>query len=104
MPNSVPIAAPLVSHFLPLALHAQEEPRDHQGAPGQVPVLSQREQGRDILISRDVLLSLYDTVRQKFMNVDTLLHQYFPLAENVCIEMFDDRNIQQVYRRLPAIS
>ena len=34
------------------------------------------------------------------MNVDTLLHQYFPLAENVCIEMFDDRNIQQVYRRL----
>ena len=34
------------------------------------------------------------------MNVDTLLHQYFPKAGNACIEMFDDQNIQQVYRRL----
>jgi len=34
------------------------------------------------------------------MNVDTLIHQYFPSAENVCIEMFDEKNIQQVYRRL----
>ena len=34
------------------------------------------------------------------MNVDTLLHQYFPAAENICIELFDDSNIQQVYRRL----
>ena len=32
------------------------------------------------------------------MNVDTLLHQYFPKAGNVCIEMFDEKNIQQVYR------
>lgn len=37
------------------------------------------------------------------MNVDTLLHQYFPQARNVCIEMFDDQNIQQVYRRLVEI-
>lgn len=37
------------------------------------------------------------------MNVDTLLHQYFPQAGNVCIEMFDDRNIQQVYRRLVEV-
>lgn len=37
------------------------------------------------------------------MNVDTLLHQYFPSAGNVCIEMFDDKNIQQVYRRLVKV-
>ena len=37
------------------------------------------------------------------MNVDTLLHQYFPVAGNVCIELFDDRNIQQVYRRLVEV-
>ena len=37
------------------------------------------------------------------MNVDTLLHQYFPQAGNVCIEMFDDLNIQQVYRRLVEV-
>ncbi|MBR1782026.1 MAG: ATP-binding protein [Bacteroidales bacterium] len=37
------------------------------------------------------------------MNVDTLLHQYFPLAEHTCIEMFDDQNIQQVYRRLVEV-
>ena len=37
------------------------------------------------------------------MNVDTLLHQYFPSAENVCIEMFDEKNIQQVYRRLVEV-
>ena len=34
------------------------------------------------------------------MNVDTLLHQYFADSGNVCIEMFDEKNIQQVYRRL----
>ncbi|MBQ9184733.1 MAG: ATP-binding protein [Bacteroidales bacterium] len=34
------------------------------------------------------------------MNVDTLLHQYFSSAGNICIEMFDEKNIQQVYRRL----
>ena len=37
------------------------------------------------------------------MNVDTLLHQYFPDADNVCIEMFDEKNIQQVYRRLVEV-
>ena len=37
------------------------------------------------------------------MNVDTLLHQYFPAADNVCIEMFDEKNIQQVYRRLVEV-
>ena len=37
------------------------------------------------------------------MNVDTLLHQYFPKAWNVCIEMFDEKNIQQVYRRLVEV-
>lgn len=37
------------------------------------------------------------------MNVDTLIHQYFPSAENVCIEMFDEKNIQQVYRRLVEV-
>jgi len=37
------------------------------------------------------------------MNVDTLLRQYFPGAGNVCIEMFDDKNIQLVYRRLVEI-
>lgn len=37
------------------------------------------------------------------MNVDTLLHQYFPLADSVCIEMFDEKNIQQVYRRLVEV-
>ena len=37
------------------------------------------------------------------MNVDTLIHQYFPVAGNVCIELFDDRNIQQVYRRLVEV-
>ena len=37
------------------------------------------------------------------MNVDTLLHQYFPDAGNVCIEMFDEKNIQQVYRRLVEV-
>ena len=37
------------------------------------------------------------------MNVDTLLHQYFPKAGNVCIEMFDEKNIQQVYRRLVEV-
>ena len=37
------------------------------------------------------------------MNVDTLLHQYFPAAENICIEMFDEKNIQQVYRRLMEV-
>lgn len=34
------------------------------------------------------------------MNVDILLRQYFPAAGNICIELFDDKNIQQVYRRL----
>ena len=37
------------------------------------------------------------------MNVDTLIHQYFPSAENICIEMFDEKNIQQVYRRLVEV-
>lgn len=37
------------------------------------------------------------------MNVDTLLHQYFPSAGNICIEMFDEKNIQQVYRRLVGV-
>ena len=37
------------------------------------------------------------------MNVDTLLHQYFPQAGNACIELFDDQNIQQVYRRLVEV-
>lgn len=37
------------------------------------------------------------------MNVDSLLHQYFPSAGNICIEMFDDKNIQQVYRRLVEV-
>ena len=37
------------------------------------------------------------------MNVDTLLHQYFPVADNVCIELFDEKNIQQVYRRLVEV-
>ena len=37
------------------------------------------------------------------MNVDTLLHQYFSAADNVCIEMFDEKNIQQVYRRLVEV-
>ncbi|MBO4434872.1 MAG: ATP-binding protein [Bacteroidales bacterium] len=37
------------------------------------------------------------------MNVDTLIHQYFPAAGNVCIEMFDEKNIQQVYRRLVEV-
>jgi anti-sigma regulatory factor (Ser/Thr protein kinase) len=37
------------------------------------------------------------------MNVDTLLRQYFPVGKNVCIEMFDEKNIQQVYRRLVEV-
>ena len=37
---------------------------------------------------------------QLFMNVDTLLHQYFPRGGNICIELFDEKIIQQVYRRL----
>jgi len=37
------------------------------------------------------------------MNVDTLLHQYFPAGEKICIEMFDEKNIQQVYRRLVEV-
>ena len=37
------------------------------------------------------------------MNIDTLLQQYFPSKEHVCIEMFDDRNIQLVYRRLVEV-
>ena len=37
------------------------------------------------------------------MNVDTLIHQYFPAAGNICIEMFDEKNIQQVYRRLVEV-
>ena len=37
------------------------------------------------------------------MNVDTLLRQYFPASDNVCIEMFDEKNIQQVYRRLVEV-
>ncbi|MBQ7253894.1 MAG: sensor histidine kinase [Bacteroidales bacterium] len=37
------------------------------------------------------------------MNVDTLLHQYFSSAGNICIEMFDEKNIQQVYRRLVEV-
>ena len=37
------------------------------------------------------------------MNVDTLIHQYFPDAGNLCIEMFDEKNIQQVYRRLVEV-
>jgi len=37
------------------------------------------------------------------MNVDTLLHQYFPGGGNICIEMFDEKNIQQVYRRLVEV-
>lgn len=37
------------------------------------------------------------------MNVDTLLRQYLPASENVCIEMFDEKNIQQVYRRLVEV-
>lgn len=54
----------------------------------------------EVLISRPVLLSLHETVPLDSMNVDTLLRQYFPQAGNTCIEMFDDKNIQQVYRRL----
>jgi hypothetical protein len=38
-----------------------------------------------------------------FMNVDTLLHQYFADSDNICIEMFDEKNIQQVYRRLVEV-
>lgn len=37
------------------------------------------------------------------MNVDTLLHQYFPHGGNICIELFDEKNIQQVYRRLVEV-
>jgi anti-sigma regulatory factor (Ser/Thr protein kinase) len=37
------------------------------------------------------------------MNVDSLLRQYFPASDNVCIEMFDEKNIQQVYRRLVEV-
>ena len=37
------------------------------------------------------------------MNVDTLLHQYFSTSENICIEVFDEKNIQQVYRRLVGV-
>lgn len=37
------------------------------------------------------------------MNVDTLLHQYFADSGNICIEMFDEKNIQQVYRRLVEV-
>ena len=37
------------------------------------------------------------------MNVDTLLHQYFAESGNICIEMFDEKNIQQVYRRLVEV-
>ena len=37
------------------------------------------------------------------MNVDTLLHQYFPEGEKVLIEMFDEKNIQSVYRRLVGV-
>ena len=37
------------------------------------------------------------------MNVDSLLRQYFPASDTVCIELFDEKNIQQVYRRLVAV-
>ena len=37
------------------------------------------------------------------MNIDTLLQQYFPSKGHICIEMFDDRNIQLVYRRLVEV-
>ena len=37
------------------------------------------------------------------MNVDTLLHQYFAESGNICIEMFDEKSIQQVYRRLVEV-
>ena len=37
------------------------------------------------------------------MNVDTLLHQYFADSDSICIEMFDEKNIQQVYRRLVEV-
>ena len=37
------------------------------------------------------------------MNVDTLLHQYFAESSDICIEMFDEKSIQQVYRRLVEV-
>ena len=37
------------------------------------------------------------------MNVDSLLRQYFPTSDNVCIELFDEKNIQQVYRWLVEV-
>ena len=37
------------------------------------------------------------------MNVDTLIHQYFSSGGSICIEMFDEKNIQQVYRRLVEV-
>lgn len=37
------------------------------------------------------------------MNVDTLIHQYFSSGGALCIEMFDEKNIQQVYRRLVKV-
>ena len=37
------------------------------------------------------------------MNVDTLLNQYFSEASDICIELFDEKNIQQVYRRLMKV-
>ena len=37
------------------------------------------------------------------MNVDTLIHQYFSGGGTLCIEMFDEKNIQQVYRRLVKV-
>lgn len=37
------------------------------------------------------------------MNVDTLLHQYFSSGAQICIEMFDEKNIQLVFRRLVEV-
>ena len=37
------------------------------------------------------------------MNVDALLRQYFSPDAGICIELFDDKNIQQVYRRLVGV-
>ena len=45
-----------------------------------------------VLISYGVLLSLRETVKLPFMNVDTLLRQYFPQARNACIELFLEDN------------
>lgn len=48
-------------------------------------------------------ISLWNNDYVLVMNVDTLLHQYFPEGEKVLIEMFDEKNIQSVYRRLVGV-